>query len=276
LSLPAFIQEFADAVAFADCMGQFGPNPCEPHGVTVFPASSVAVQDASNLMTQVTVTSLVRTDKFECLMVGNDPQCWYLCSDAFRLTTYVDDPYRLNELQPVPRSGTAMARPPSRLLRERVTFSWGADESELGMFDNVLNINRFDIDEQKGLINMEFDLNRAISSRILWDDRAGGILVDEGYARARRVADGLWRVTVRKTIKFSDRTPYSGGRGWRDLGQLLNYFAPATLSWWIESEMYSATCQDVLDEADALRARQEAARGQRGQAAAPADKGAAR
>ena len=49
------------------------------------------------------------------------------------------------------------------------------------------------------------------------------------------------RVTTRKILQFSDRTPYSGATGWFDFGQLLNYLAPATLTWWLESEVYSTT-----------------------------------
>ena len=48
-----------------------------------------------------------------------------------------------------------------------------------------------------------------------------------------------WRITSRKLLRFSDRTPYSGTNGWTDFGQMLNYLAPAALSWWVETETYS-------------------------------------
>jgi len=49
-------------------------------------------------------------------------------------------------------------------------------------------------------------------------------------------------MTVRKVLKFSDRTPYSSAPGWLDFGQMLNYLAPASITWWLETELYSAEC----------------------------------
>jgi hypothetical protein len=240
LSLPTFIEEFADSVAFAQAF------PGAKSGVTVSPVSSVTVQDARSLLTQVTVTALVRTANFDCLRIGLDPQCWTSCSDAFRHTGYVADATDRAPLDPIPEPGYFdWVGPPPKLVEERVVIAWGTGESEAS-FHNILNINRLTIDEKTGAIDIEFDLNRSISSRILWDERAGGILVDEGYARARKLDDNLWRLTVRKIIRFSDRTPYVGGSGWNDFGQVLNYLAPGTLSWWIERELYSAACQDTL------------------------------
>ena len=49
-----------------------------------------------------------------------------------------------------------------------------------------------------------------------------------------------WRVTTRKVLRFSDRTPYSKPTGGMDFGQLLNYLAPAAVTWWLETDFYSS------------------------------------
>ena len=50
------------------------------------------------------------------------------------------------------------------------------------------------------------------------------------------MGNNSWRVTSKKSLRFSDRTPYSNGPGWSDFGELLNYLTPAALTWWVETE----------------------------------------
>jgi hypothetical protein len=66
---------------------------------------------------------------------------------------------------------------------------------------------------------------RSIRSRILCDERTGGLSLDHGYLRVRPLAPGRWQVTTRKIVKFS-------GRPW------LDHIAPATLRWWLENETF--------------------------------------
>lgn len=249
INLETYVQEFADVVAFSDSFGDDGAGAMP---VRVFPASSVTRQDAATLQTQVTVTALVATELFDCLRIGMDPQCWSLCSDAFGKSAYVAGSHDLSPVDPaLPAGAYGREREDRRLLEEHVTLVSQADGTEIGSFHNILNI-RTPI-RADGEIEIRFDLNRSISSRILWDERAGGIIVNEGYLRAQPVAENVWRVTSRKTLRFSDRTPNSGGGGWNDHGQMLNYLAPAALSSWIESEMYSARCPRVLEMARAAQ-----------------------
>jgi hypothetical protein len=249
LSLPTFIEEFADSVAFAECF-----PPAKRDVLTVFPTSSITVQDTQSLTTRVTVTALVNTENFHCLQIGMDPQCWTACSSAFSTAGYLADPFKVDPPDPGPAPGFyEWPGPGPKLLEEEVTIRFGDDASRIAYFNNILNVE-FNPDPDTQRIDLDFSLHRCIRSRILWDERAGGILIDEGYARARPLGKHAWRLTVRKTLRFSDRTPYSGGPGWNDFGQLLNYLAPAMLSWWIESEMYSSTCKDILDQAKARAA----------------------
>ena len=275
LSLPTFVEEFADSVAFA----QMFP-PSDTDVLTIFPTSSVTVQDAQSLLTRVTVTALVTTKNFQCLRIALDPQCWTACSSAFRNTQYLAEPFGTAALDPSPDPGLygwQRKKPPPKpeyLLDEDVSIFWGSDESRIASFRNVLNVTNFSIGERDKRIDLKFNLHRCIRSRILWDERAGGILVDEGYAKARRIGRGLWRLTVRKTLRFSDRTPYVGGTGWTDFGQILNYLAPSMLSWWIESEMYSATCPTIINLAQEQDAEIKASRAAARAAAQAAQKGA--
>lgn len=268
LSIPTFIEEFADSVAFAECF------PTKAREVlTVFPTSSITVQDPATLTTRVTVTALVNTKNFHCLRIGMDPQCWSSCSSAFDAAGYLADPFGTHPPDPIPIVGGYDATGPMhRYLEEKVTVRLGDDASRVASFHNILNVE-FDPNGDKRQIDVNFFLHRCIKSRVLWDERAGGILVDEGYARARPLGADLWRVTVRKTLRFSDRTPYAGGSGSDDFGQLLNYLTPAMLSWWIESEMYSAACPDVIErakqraamESEQARAEAQAATTQQGE-----------
>jgi hypothetical protein len=83
---------------------------------------------------------------------------------------------------------------------------------------------------------------------MLWDSRPGGLLIDGGYLVARPLSmqrDGgvehnHWRVTTRKVLQFSDRAPYSNPTGGMDFGQMLNYLAPAAVTWWLETDFYSS------------------------------------
>jgi hypothetical protein len=250
LGLATYVQEFADAVAFAQSFRDAGTSE-----LSVFPTSSVTLQDARTLQTRVTVSALVSTTNFHCLKIGLDPRSWSLCSDAFHDCRYVRGSY---DLTPTSTRGVGIYERDGRryLFEEDVVVSWGEDQTPLSAFHNLLNVT---VSGSERRIDIKFNLNRSISSRILWDERPGGILVDEGYLMARPVTKDVWRVTTRKTLRFSDRTPYAGGAGWHDFGQVLNFLAPAALSLWMESEMYSATCPEVLKKARRRLAQEQAA-----------------
>jgi hypothetical protein len=125
------------------------------------------------------------------------------------------------------------------MLEENVVLLWGREDEQAGSCRNVLRMNRLDFDAAGARIDVEYDLCRSFSSRLLWDVRAGGLLADSGYSLARDVCGvpGLWRVTSHKTVLWSDRLPYASGAG-HDLGEALNYLSPALTCWWLESEMY--------------------------------------
>ena len=239
VDLHAFMAQYADSVAF---LNRWPIEPAREEAL-VYPATTVAVQDPSTLTTKVTVTALVKSDDFDSIKRGIDPQGWTASSDVFERATFVPDPRRRGAPARERPLGASIESGDLDVLHETVNLRWGAENEQLGWFDNRLTIDEFtaDVDRYgREIVDLKFSLNDSIRSRVLWDERIGGITVDEGFVRARPIAPRVWRVTSRKWIGFSDRTPYSGGDTWFDIGKTLSYLAPATLSWWIESEMYAS------------------------------------
>lgn len=143
---------------------------------------------------------------------------------------------------------------------ENVNVRFGLDDVHSGGFTNVLSIPKFTKHPQRG-ITLPFKLCRSVDSRIFWDARAGGILIDGGFIVARPVLtgggagnaevvpiEGRWRVTTRKVLRFSDRTPYATAPGWLDFGQMLNYLAPSAVTWWLETDFYGAESLNKPDD----------------------------
>lgn len=241
----SFIGRFADAAAFVRWWADTGDRQTAFASGAAYPATCTISQDSRTLITTVTATALV-CGGFEQLKAAVDPQDWARSSDVIALARYVSGPRALTP--------TAPSTPfdPPMYLEERASVSWGFDveqaREQTGEFHNVLRIDRFDADEETGDVDVEFALARSIDSRILWDARPGGLRIDQGSLRVRNICDDRWRVTSHKALQFSDRTPNAGGSGGLDFGQMLNYLAPAALSWWVESELYSIASPDYKPE----------------------------
>jgi len=235
LNLNEFVENFLDTIAFAQFMSERTDTQ------TPLTSSCIVRQDTNTLTTTATVTSLVRTS-FDALKKMLDPLGWDDNSDVIRKTRYVEGPYDLTSTDDNSEKlvGTPFNKP--RFLYEDVAVSWGDDSVQTGEFRNVLVIGSFRINEQRGTLTLPFRLCRCINSTILWDRRDGGILVDDGYIVVRPVGKqrDLFRLTARKILRFSDRTPYSSAPGLLDFGQMLNYLSPAAVTWWLETDMYSA------------------------------------
>lgn len=242
-----FVMNFADASAFnkagsPTAIKEAGGTAAkeqeltdtgEPKALKVYPVCSVVTQDTTTLSTTATVTTVV-DGPFELVAFVIDPRNWPESSDVITHTRYVTDAYNDVEQEDIPDYGSGFAG--SRLLHEKAAISWGANDDQQGEFDVILNIT-FDVAEPE--IHLRFTLGRSISSSILWDRRPGGLRIDNGFVKVRGIGADSWLMTSRKTVKFADRTPNLNRAGWADTGQLLNYLAPASLTWWIESEAFS-------------------------------------
>jgi hypothetical protein len=248
LSLRDFVEEFADAAAFMEFNEAQGLPSVGSERVTVYPVSSVIRQNARTLATTATVTTVVRGD-FDTLRVAVDPRNWPCGNDVVTATRFVTDPFLrtpvAEDASLLPGDGCHGCRRTGarcrefHFLEETAVLSWGGDPSQHATFENVLSVHPYSVRTDPGTIDLYFSLSRSVRSRVLWDDRAGGVLLDYGYIKARHLVDDRWRVTRRKTVKFSDRTPYANGRGWLDVGQMLNYLAPAALTYWLENDIAS-------------------------------------
>jgi hypothetical protein len=251
LNLHDFVEDFANAVAFNEWAGAHLPGnwalPISEGCLSVLPVSSVVVQSATTLQAKATVTTVVQ-GSFAELRAATDPRLWSDQSDLMRRTVFVPDPFSVGLGEVTEKAQEALVGPVGsgyegdRLLEEEGTVTWGRNDEQSIWFHNVLRVShkvgstrapgRQDIDIGYGLC-------RSIESTVLWDRRQGGLLVDDGYLKVRALDEGRFRVTWSKAIRFSDRTPYSGSPGWTDFGELLNYLAPAALTWWVETETYS-------------------------------------
>ena len=244
IGLGEFIEDFYDTVAFQSFRTRLGGPE------TVLISSCIVRQDTNTLTTTATVTTLARAN-LEQLFGLIDPLAWHKNSDVIQETYYVADPWDPHTKDPDQSSAPFEA--PGRLLFENVSVGFGFDEDvHSGGFTNVLTLDKFTKDPQTG-ITLPFRLCRSIDSRIFWDARAGGILIDGGFIQARPVLVGSvpdggqpvpienrWRVTTRKVLRFSDRTPYASAPGLLDFGQLLNYLVPAAVTLWLETDFYGS------------------------------------
>lgn len=240
LNVYDFVEELADAAAFQQFCADYLLERPPATSLTVFPVSSVIRQDSRTLVTNATVTTLVRGD-FDALSRVADPQRWSSSSDVIRRARYVADAFERVPLTVDQRPTVGAGFEGTRLLDEKAVLSWGKQDDQQGHFTNVLNIQHAvgGPEHKPQSIEVRFSLRRSIDSGVLWDRRAGGLQLNQGYLKVRPVGPDAWRVTTRKVLRFSDRTPGVGGRDWFDFGQMLNYLAPAALTWWVESETYS-------------------------------------
>ncbi|MDN5762277.1 MAG: hypothetical protein L0H41_08180 [Microlunatus sp.] len=237
LSIYDFVEDLASAVAFQKFVVETDDADGD-HPLTVFPVSSRIFQDTDELWTSATVTTLAKGD-FETFCRVTEPSLWSRSSDVITKSSYVEDPF---SLVPAPPSTAPLDNGEDRLLYEEAAISWGRDQSRQSVFRNVLNVARSvraGPADAESSIDIVFSLCRSVSSDVLWDRRSGGIMMNQGFMKVRPMGGDTWRITSRKVLRFSDRTPYAGASGGVDFGQLLNYLAPAALSWWVETETYS-------------------------------------
>jgi len=237
-SLDIYAGEFADTVAFMHLWHQ--ERELDRDAVTVYPAFTVVAQDPRTLTTMVTATSLVKAKRLRQLTPGMDPRTWTSLSKTFRSVEYVDEG-TLERKDLGIDFGTSHG---PELLRENVLIHGRAGGTEIGYFDNLLwstlTVKEVKRHPEKGWANLEFRLNRCVRSRFMWDERSGGLLIDAGWTKLRSIGPGLWRITARKALRFTDRTPQAGADGPLDFGQALNYLAPSTLSAWLEHDIYGS------------------------------------
>jgi hypothetical protein len=239
LSLRDLVVDLADAMAFMSVIEKSSIR-LPRQTLRAYPAAAVAIQRTQTLTTTVTVTALVRAESLQQLTTVMDPENWDAFSDVFREVTYVRRIDR--EFTPIrveaPWSSSPATGGGDYLVEEHVQVPSGLSPSVIAEFVNVLRVT-LERDDAKSTADLRFSLLRSKSSRYMWDEGPGGILIDEGDVRIRPMATNVWRVTMRKTLRFADRTPATANDTPMQFGQSLNFLAPAMLIWWVQSDLYN-------------------------------------
>jgi hypothetical protein len=238
MGLGHYLVRFADSLAFTSCFPV-------GNGSMILPAASITTQDTDSLTTHVTVSALVAGNTFAALRSAMDPQSWGAVSGSLWTTGYVQGPFDLVPPDPYPERGDPGPAP--KMLEETVVILWDREQREVSSAHNVIRLDRLDFDASTATIDVEYELCRSIDTRLMWDVRSGGMLLDDGFSVARPVGPvpapgqaGVWRVTSTKSELFSDRAPYTSGAG-HVFGEALNLLAPAVVGWWLEMELLSYT-----------------------------------
>lgn len=236
LSIQELTGNLADIVAFSQGRAQAISSDL----VQVYPVATMVSQDARSLATTATVTTIVK-GRFPNLVDGIEPARWQDFTDIIEESAFVDDPFALRVLPKQTgfvrdeAAGTVTAAQGPLLLRERVEIGWENSPDQRARYDNVLNIEtRADgIDAA----DVRYTLCRSLSSSFLWDRGPGGLTLDSGFVKLRRLGQrNAYRLTMRKHVQFGDRA--GRGTGPQNLSTLTNYLAPAALTSWLECQIY--------------------------------------
>ena len=244
VGITTVVDSLADLAAFTRFMPRSSTSVGLPthQGIGyAYPVCSIISQDSDGLVVSATVTTIVKAP-FARLRAAVDPQNWALHSDIVTRSDYIRDPFDTQPIQntDLAAEATELGRP--RFLYERARIAWGKHADQTATFDQVLNVTTTDGPDS---VDVTYSLCRSIKSSVLWDRRAGGMLVNQGFITINPAGNNSWRVTMRKEVQFSDR-PYPGsGQGPSDLGQVLNFLTPAMLTWWLEGAAYSIGESDV-------------------------------
>jgi hypothetical protein len=195
-------------------------------------------------VTTVTAGCYVKRD-LNCLAKAFDPRSWEACaSAAFTKSQRVTYSEETEQYTDVPTQTGDIGNPWSGLLEEQVTVGGDAN------FQNWLEI-KFEITPKVRVDYKKFDSGLYSIPALFIDRQTGSVLVDEGYLLAEDSTNALYpatdnwkRIELVKTVRFVDLTDL-GPNPWNiDLGEILNYWAPALLSEWLESGTQGAVCCD--------------------------------
>jgi hypothetical protein len=190
-----------------------------------------------------------------------DPRNWDECSDLFDLTYRIEKPSRgsTDEIPPKIRSD------PNAPATDWQGFLYELAGVGPQAVENILRINfvvtrkctshgarrppkckagtcTHDIT----MVNADYKLHESRSYTIGGITFPGLMRQNEGHFRATRLSDYRTEISVKKTIRFGRLTDWSTSAGVFDLGEILNYTAPAYLSLWIHDVSQVVPCCERL------------------------------
>ena len=234
---------------------------------TVLMSSCIVRQDTNTLTTTATVTTLAPETTLDELAKLIDPLRWPKSSSVIKTTKYVARPLgpRTAKVRRQ-RAGHSTATAPAVRGRPR---ELGVGRSSEGRFQERPGHRSFPRSPEGG-VSLPFKLCRSIDSRIMWDSPA------RRHAHRRRIPRrpgrcALSETATRNPIRATGGSPRARccssateprtrtRRAGCDFGQMLNYLAPAAVTWWLETDFYSSR-----PWASSRRLRQETTAGERG------------
>lgn len=193
--------------------------------------------DPLNLVSEVTGSVQVR-QPLAAVTDIIDPRCWQRYNPIFRSayrvalgpdgTVEFDDRGRPREAADPNGAGKSW----SGVLYEDVLCEWS--EATTGRFRNLLNVG-FTVAPKQ--IAASYALHWSLTSQLWLVERPGGIDVDSGAWAAIGDPGGEWtELKLVKRLRFTDATARDADpTGPWDLGQTMNYLAPAFLGTWIDA-----------------------------------------
>ena len=201
--------------------------------------------DLQRPITTVTATALVSKGPRDMAKVF-DPRSWGTCFDGFitrRVQPYDSSKDEYPDFGPdmdpigLPWTGT---RP--YIFEEIVEIVTAASTNS---FTNVLEITGFEVKDEYSRLDFKLHDSRRLWFPSMAVDEANSVTVDGGFMEATAVhgLGGDWsKLKLEKTVQFEDITAQGADPFGLDLGELLNYFAPAGLCMWLEDVTKGSVC----------------------------------
>jgi len=194
-------------------------------------------------ITTITAGCYVKRD-FDCLAKAFDPRSWLTCApDAFKKSQRVTYSSATHTYTDVPTSPGDIGHSWTGYLEEQVVVGGDAE------FQNFLEIE-FHIAPNVRVDYQLFESKLFSIPALFIFNQNESVVVDEGHLLAEISTNPLYpasanwkRIELVKTVRFVDLTDLPDSNPWNvDAGEVLNYWAPALLSEWLESSTQGAVC----------------------------------
>ena len=194
-------------------------------------------------MTSVVIRLIIARDKLKGKIdwLGHfsrcmNPEFWAdVAPDYFKGSAVVPDPKR---------NRSASLEGWSGQLHEKVT--WAVNDAFTSLVENRLDVD-FSVNRSTQELRLTYSLAESISSEVAGSEQSGGLDVDDGEVMMWPSADGAYlNVIATKQVRFVNRDapPLPGGV---NLGEFLNFMAPASVGLWMDSLVFQTALGAIRD-----------------------------
>jgi hypothetical protein len=186
--------------------------------------------DPTTLVTTASATLTVHDvpeDLWRMLALGSDPQNWSKAApDYFKESSRQEKGLKADKNGPNWNG----------LLHERFEWNWNPDSS--ARYENMLKID-YQVGESE--VRVDYWLEECLSTDFGFGEAPGGLDVDDGALVLKREGTTVTS-TATKSLRYTDPPDAPDG-----LVLMLSYVTPATLGLWLDSAVYNAVHQTILD-----------------------------